>query len=135
MKLQEFNVSNSRTKQPKGSPRIRLQSDGSMTFNTAASALMDIGKETRVKLFQDNDSPKDWYIRLVVTQDGFPLTKNNARGKTLTFHCRVLADKICESMGVKPNTFRSISIPLAKCVEINGVAYWPMLLSGSEIRK
>jgi hypothetical protein len=96
MKTRIFNQANSTSKKSTGH-FITIQTiNGAISFSKDLVALIDT-KKNKVQFVQDEDKPKDWYLQVTTSEDGFSVRGKNA-GSIL--QNTVLCREILKSLGV-----------------------------------
>jgi len=127
MKLKEFNVSNSRYFANKKDPRVRFNKKaGLISFSIAAIKLLDLKKEDRVIILQDEENPEDWYINKTQSKSRFALRfQDNKKG--VFFNCALITRRILDSLGFEG---KSCSMPISKKpIDNNGEKYYLIITS------
>ena len=96
LKLKIYDTTNTPACNPQGRPFIHVNLKGCFTINKAAAALLGLKHGEAVKLAQDENRPKDWYIIAGVSKaEGFVIRKKT--DTTFQFNCKGLADLIFTS--------------------------------------
>lgn len=121
MKLKAFQSTNQRL----GRPIIRFsKKTGTITITKSAALKMELSSDDKVKFFQDEDSPKDWYVSF---------EKENG------LSIRTLKDSggyIFNNSGLKNEFVKTLNIPeecnsfiVGSPTVLDGVKYYPLLLN------
>lgn len=98
----------SRTDRYNKQPRISFLKTGLVILNEAAVHGLNLKSGDKIDLVQDEDRPKDWYLR--IRETGFILRPKDTKHKAiLKFASIVLVKKIQSSLGID-HTF---SVPVA----------------------
>ena len=127
MKLNEFNVSNSRYFANKKDPRVRFNKKaGLISFSIGAEKLLDFKKGDKVIILQDEENPEDWYINKTQSKSGFALRIQDDQ-KGVTFNCSFIVKRILDSLGFEG---KSCSMPISKNpIDNNGEKYYLIITS------
>jgi hypothetical protein len=79
MKLKTFDLSNTKTIVTK-EPVIRIsKSAGLISLNASAAAAIGLAAGDRIVFVQDEDSPRDWYIKKSTDDNAFPVRDDEGR--------------------------------------------------------
>ena len=103
MKLIEYNNLKSRSSE-NTEPLIHVSKSGIITFNQQLINELKLVQKRKISFFQDEDSPKDWYIKLD-TINGIPL-KEKKNSSILYIQYKNLSDKILESLNSKNKSLK-----------------------------
>ena len=117
MKLIEFNSENSGRTVPKF-PAVRItHGAGTFCFNKEAVELMELTHDSSVVICQDEDSPRDFYIRKSENPAAFKL-----RQKIKTYHMLFSCGKIAKQILATAKMDKSASFRISKeKIEMGGV--------------
>jgi hypothetical protein len=96
MKTRIFNQGNSTSTKSTGHFITIQTKNGAISFSKDLVSLIDI-KKNKVQFVQDEDKPKDWYLQVTSSEDGFPLRGKNAGS---IMQNTVLCREILKSLGV-----------------------------------
>jgi len=123
MRAKIFNLSNCKQGTAFGKCSVKVSRRlGCVNFSLPASRRMDIDTNSRVEFIQDQDRPRDWYIHVSGSADGFvPVEKGHRGGGYFAIKSRPLADAICGSLGF---TGKSFSVNVGQ-QDKNGL--WPLI--------
>ncbi|MDE5525671.1 hypothetical protein [Elizabethkingia meningoseptica] len=123
MKLKQF----SKTYERSHRPMIRLnKKSGLFTFNGQCVEKIGIDpNKDLLRFFQDEDSPKDWFICLS-SDSGFKVRVDKAGCKAAFMNNTALVRALIKTLNI-PEDCNSFIIGAA--TELNGVKYWPLLLN------
>lgn len=75
------------------SPNILFAKSGGIHINGAASKIMQLGKECRLTIAKDGDSPSDWYVFKDANGLLFKTKKNNE----MVVSCRALVREVLQT--------------------------------------
>lgn len=95
MKLIEYTTENTSNATPKY-PFVRVGKSGLFSFNGEAQALLELTDESSVTVSNDEDSPRDFYIRKTEIPGAFKL-RGKGSAKFLMFNCAKVAKLILSS--------------------------------------
>jgi bifunctional DNA-binding transcriptional regulator/antitoxin component of YhaV-PrlF toxin-antitoxin module len=122
MKLKTFNTlmsaRNLRT------AKVTVSKTGLISLNAAAAETVGLKPGDKLEIVQDEDSPKDWYIKAKSSEDGFEVRdyKNGA----VAFNSVPLTQTIRQSLAKEGSLF----IPVAlEPVDLEGDKYFSLLTS------
>jgi hypothetical protein len=119
MKLIEYNSENTANTEPKF-PRVRVGKSGLFSFNGEAQALLELTDESSVIICNDEDSPRDFYIRKTELPNAFKLRGKGSQ-KFLMFNCAKVEKMILYS--AKSEGGESFRISKEK-IEMGGGTYF-----------
>ena len=135
MKLIEFNPENSIQQNP-GAATIRVnRKAGLISFSKHACAIMKLKPGMKLLIYQEQDNPTSWYIR--ISSAGFPIrTSNNI---AFDFNNKTISNKILDSAVRESSLDNPIEYqkPLGACgfyiseteTVIDGIKYFPFSTS------
>jgi hypothetical protein len=120
MKLIEFNSENSTNKVIKF-PAVRItHSAGTFCFNKEAVELMELAHDSSVVICQDEDSPRDFYVRKSENPAAFKL-----RQKINTYHMLFSCGKVARQILATAKMDKSASFRISKeKIEMGGGTYF-----------
>ncbi|EPL7677464.1 hypothetical protein RG089_000599 [Elizabethkingia anophelis] len=123
MKLKQF----SKTYERSNRPMIRLnKKTGLFTINGACVEKIGLDPEKDLlQFFQDEDSPKDWYVCLS-TSSGYKSRTDKKACKAVFMNSSSLVKELVKTLNI-PDDCNCFIIGAA--TELNGVKYWPLLLN------
>jgi len=94
-------------------PRLSIHlKSGMFSFNEAACKLLNVDIGDQVQIYQDEESPENWYIAKV-QEDGFGLGRKGSGSKGTYFCCTALARLILASAECEDIDKTSVNIPIA----------------------
>jgi len=100
---------------------------GYFTLNREAVRITGVQAGAKVTIIQDEDSPKDWYLRIAYNNFGFKLRET--KGGTMVFAARSVAHRLIKACFSANSTHRMMLSP-----EKEG-DMWPIITkSGKQVR-
>jgi len=99
-KFKKFNAANSRTS-PVGVPYVHLNGkNGVIAFSRKASEMIGLTDKCGISVFQDEDSPRDWFVALDSDAQAFKVRKTVSG---FCFNNSGIARRILDCIGVPPS--------------------------------
>jgi hypothetical protein len=130
MKLIEFNSENSSNKVQKF-PAVRIAGRaGTFCFNREAVDLMELSYDSSVVVCQDEDSPRDFYIRKTENPAAFKL-RQKINTYNMTFNCGKVAKSILSSAKVDKSAAFRIS---KEKIEMGGGTYFLIITAAPKTK-
>lgn len=126
MKLKSFNATNTKAVRY-GKPTVNVSKSGVFNFSKTASELIMLELTPYIEILQDEERPKDWYVKLSTMEKGFSARKykegNNVTNSAFT------ARQLLKSIGFTGN---SVSFLIAgKPTKLEGELLWPILTASA----
>ncbi len=129
MKLVEFNSETLPKKVGGGSKiaRVSFAKAGTITFNKAASSLMELSEGDKVTLAKDEEDPDNWYF--FKSETGFPLRSGYDKTGTM-FNHSILVTSFRQAFDLSDDVSHSFIIA-GKPTIIKGdkTKYWGILIT------
>ncbi len=79
-------------------PTIYFSKKGHVSINAGAVRALNLDHHHFIQFFQDEEHPRDWYVKFNKENEGFPLRKTK-NIKSLSFHSSDLSRKVMHSLG------------------------------------
>lgn len=122
MKLITYNADNTVSKQ---SPKLSIRKQGGVFLNKAAVDNFGLKAGDKIEFVNDEDSPREWYIKCILSDKGFEL--KDSKFNSLTFNSKVLTDAILDSIKFDHSAAMLLS---SSKTTIDGNDYW-VIVTGS----
>jgi len=120
MKLKTYNSASFSGR--RGVVKLSLGKSGLISISLSAASMIGVKSGDRVELVQDEDAPRDWYIKSGHSEHGYLL--RGYKNGTLCFGSKPLAQTIADSLGRE----LSLSIPVAtEKQKIDGQEYYALI--------
>ncbi|MDR2913457.1 MAG: hypothetical protein LBV74_01245 [Tannerella sp.] len=128
MKLKTFDLSNSKTVVLK-EPTIRIsRSAGLISFNKSVTELLAINNGQKIVFVQDEESPRDWFIKKATEPNAFLVRVVDDGRSDLNSTC--IVHRIFESIEDGRKKYNAASFRIQpKPVEIDGEEYYLIITS------
>jgi len=107
MKLKTFDRTQSKMRLSK-KPAIRISKVGLISLNKCAIRLLDLKVGDKIKFYQDEDNPEDWYLKEVPKTDDLGLICRNGSSfaKSIMVNSAATANALFESIGFTGTTLK-----------------------------
>ena len=109
-------------------PMISVSKNGVMRINQPAVIQFSASEGQKLNIYQDEDSPKDWYIKF--EDDGLILRKKESQGKGLLFQSSSIARDMIKSLGFE--TRFSAQIAKNKMIAPNVEGFYAIITSSAK---
>jgi len=100
MELIAFNAKNS-TRSVRGEISMNVNEKGVIRLSKYTSIMLGLSPGDKVEFFQDNDDPRDWYVKKSVSKEAFRLNTNKEWGyfyfNSSYLSSRIMAVAKCKS--------------------------------------
>ena len=108
------------------SPTLTFSRKGMFSINSAMADLIKLKDDDQLVFLKDEEKPKNWYVTVSIN-DGFAIQQTKS-GKYLSrkFQKQALFDVMSKALSI-PENCNTFSI--GPKVEIDGVAYYPLILN------
>jgi len=129
MKLKRFNPGNTRTIRI-GKPTIRFAKQGTITLASTLTKKIGLKENDSIEFIQDEENPRDWYLKKAYKEKGFSLRTYNKSTGALITNSIVMVNKFLESIDKK--NAKSVGCLVAtEPTEVEGLKLYAIITSSA----
>lgn len=131
MELKEFDLSNCKAVRT-GVSSVRINKPGTFSFSRRASEILGLKEGERIKILQDKQREKDWYIMKTDSEDGFMVRRTNKNNKNPSAWSFIIANAYIANLILKSisSQEKSVGFKIAEeRTKENGIELYAIITS------